>query len=72
MADEVDNSNDHAERILAAQTANARAKASSRELLPVGRCWYCDCTVARGQLFCDTLCRDDHQAEQEALARNGR
>ena len=72
MADIVDNSNDHADRILAAQTANARAKASARELFPVGSCYYCDCTVGHGQLFCDTLCRDDYQMEQVALARNGR
>ena len=72
MADIVDNSNDHADRILAAQTASARAKASSRELFPVGSCHYCDCTVPHGQLFCDAICRDDHQAEQDAIARNGR
>lgn len=72
MVDIVDSSNDHAERILASQTATARAKASERELFPVGSCHYCDCTVANGQLFCDAICRDDHRAEQEALARNGR
>ena len=72
MADIVDNSNASSEQILAAQTANARAKATERELFPVGSCHYCDCTVGHGQLFCDALCRDDHAAEKVALARNGR
>ena len=72
MADIVDNSNASSEQILAVQTANARAKASERELFPVGSCHYCDCTVGHGQLFCDAICRDDHEVEKAAMARNGR
>ena len=48
MADIVDNSNESSDQILAAQMAHTRAKASERELFPVGTCYYCDCTVGHG------------------------
>ena len=72
MSDVVDDSNDMADLILRNKIAHTAAKAGDRELFPVGSCYYCDCPVANGLIFCDALCRDDYAAEQVAKARNGR
>lgn len=72
MADTVDTANDQADVILAGQIAHRAAMASRRELSPMGSCYYCQCTVHSGMLFCDALCRDDFQAEMDAKARNGK
>ena len=37
-----------------------------------GRCAYCDAPVAPGLRWCDSLCREDHEAEEAAKKRSGR
>lgn len=72
MVDSVDTANDNADAILSAQIAHRSSTASHRELSPMGACYYCQCQVHSGMLFCDSLCRDDFQAEMAAKARNGK
>lgn len=51
----------------------ARAQASSAPCLrPNGKCHYCDECVTGKLLFCDVVCRDDFEAEDEQLRRMGR
>ena len=71
MADTVDTANDQADTILAKQIEHRSALATQRELLPAGVCHYCECTVHSNMLFCDSICRDDYEAESQAKVRNG-
>lgn len=72
MADTVDTANDQLDTLLSKQIAHRSALASRRELIPVGQCYYCQCQVPSGSLFCDAICRDDYEDEMAAKARNGR
>ncbi len=53
-----------------AQVRRQRAKASKRQLIPTGSCYYCNSGVPAGHLFCDSSCREDYEEEQAAKLRN--
>lgn len=33
-----------------------------------GACYHCNCSVGPGQRWCDAICRDDWQADQDKAA----
>lgn len=41
-------------------------------LTPKGACWYCEERLAHPLRFCNKVCADDFQAEEEAIKRAGR
>jgi hypothetical protein len=49
-----------------------RQARSAPALMPRGQCHFCDEEVADGLRFCGPDCRDDFQAEEEALKRMGK
>lgn len=71
MSDDIDRSVEIQEKVLQSNINRQRVAAQSRSLRPVGTCYYCNCQVNRGQLFCDSVCGEDYEAEQEARRRNG-
>lgn len=71
MSDDIDRAVDLNEKLLEAKIAKQRVASQSRSLHPVGTCYYCNCQVNRGQLFCDSICGEDYESEQEARRRNG-
>lgn len=71
MSDDIDKAVDLGEKLHEAKVAQIRVAAQRRELHPMGTCHYCRCQVTSGQLFCDSICTEDYEAEQQALKRNG-
>jgi hypothetical protein len=67
---------DDADITAARQEAEAALFARRRRepaLVPMGLCYFCQSDApSTTHLFCNTECRDDYEAEQRALARNGR
>lgn len=57
------NEADHAEKIssvfLEASIKNARS--AGRALLPRGNCYFCEETVEKPKLFCDSTCAKDYE-----------
>jgi predicted nucleic acid-binding Zn ribbon protein len=49
-----------------------RQARSAPALMPKGECHFCGEEVADGLRFCGPDCRDDFQAEEEALKRMGK
>jgi hypothetical protein len=60
MADEIDRANDLSEALHAFKVAEARAKANTRELQPVGYCHWCEEDVTDRRLFCCQACSNDY------------
>jgi hypothetical protein len=61
MADEIDRANDLSEALHAFNVAEARAKANTRELQPVGYCHWCEEDIDDPRkLFCSLACSADH------------
>ena len=65
--DVADEANEHIEREMQARMATHRGQ----ELAPTGACLFCDEPLAHPLRFCDTSCRDGHDALQRARSRNG-
>lgn len=68
---------DKADAQIDAALSEARYLARQQALLspalrPRGSCHYCREPVAAPLLYCDASCRDDFQAEDDALRRMGR
>lgn len=79
MADEADLGNENADRYIAERIA---AATQVKRINPTGFCLYCSERLASNEQiesglpvdyprFCDTECRDDWQAEQNILKKQG-
>lgn len=68
MADIVDTAQDHIEKTMADAIRAARAPIKQQAN---GSCHNCNAPVPHGLLYCDALCREDHEREQQAKRRNG-
>ena len=66
--DEADRAQDHMER----EQRGLLAQRKPSGPVANGRCHYCNAVCARGLRFCDALCAQDYETEQEKLARQGR
>lgn len=60
MADEADVGMETEALFTEASISRIRAKAGTRDLHPVGTCYWCHAPVADPKLFCDRDCADDH------------
>ena len=69
MSDDADRADSAVESLIQQGIARARGNGV---LVAKGRCWYCDEGVDAVRLFCDPQCRDDRQAEEDAMKRAGR
>jgi len=54
---------------IAREQAIAAVRRRSKELAPIGFCYYCSEPVPAGSRFCDADCRDEHETEQRLKAR---
>lgn len=66
--DEIDRAAEHIER----ERAGLLAQRKPSGPVACGKCYYCNAVVSQGLRFCDALCAQDYEAEQETLARQGR
>lgn len=66
--DEADRAQDHMER----EQRGLLAQRKPSGPVATGRCNYCRAVVAQGLRFCDALCAQDYETEQDKLARQGR
>ena len=57
---------------IAREQAIAAVRRRSKELAPIGFCYYCSEPVPAGSRFCDADCMMDFQDEEDARKRNGR
>jgi hypothetical protein len=68
VADDADFANELIDRVNEAGVAEIRSMSKRRTLLPTGQCHYCaEVTTNRAQLFCDSTCAQDYEAEQAFL-----
>ena len=51
------------------EQAIAAVRRRSKELAPIGFCYYCSEQVPAGSRFCDADCRDEYETEQRLKAR---
>lgn len=68
MADEADLAQEQIEANLALAL---RAAARQPKMRPSGFCHNCEAVLPPGLLFCDALCREDHERIEDAQARAG-
>ena len=54
---------------IAREQAIAAVRRRSKELAPIGFCYYCSEPVPAGSRFCNSECRDDHETEQRLKSR---
>lgn len=66
--DEADIAQDHIEKTLALQIAQARAKSGQQ---PTGECLNCSEPLADGRRFCCTECREDFEVREKSRQRSG-
>ena len=53
------------------EQAIAAVRRRSKELAPIGFCYYCSEPVTAGSRFCDASCMTGWQDEEDARKRNG-
>lgn len=56
---------------IAREQAIAAVRRRSKELAPIGFCYYCSEPVPAGSRFCDASCMTGWQEEEDARKRNG-
>lgn len=61
MSDVIDDANERADLFLNVAKGQRRREGPA----PNGRCHYCSESVAKGNRFCDTECRDEWEREQQ-------
>lgn len=66
--DEADLAQDHIEKTLALQIAQARAKAAQQ---PSGECLNCGEPLGEGRRYCNSECREDFEAREKGRQRSG-
>jgi hypothetical protein len=59
MSDDIDRAQNEVERSL----GEAMRMRKPTGPAPTGRCLYCDNLLDRGRRWCDSICRDDWEAE---------
>ena len=69
MSDHIDDANDTADFLL--QLSLKRKLATTAPATGTGHCLHCDAAITGARRWCDAACRDDYEAEQKRIKREG-